>query len=386
MAPSIPLLSPRLPEHYTVVWLCALPEIELTPALMMLDNRHEKPEPAHWLNNSDENYYFYGDLNGHNVVIAPMPFDQPGKVSAQTLVAPLSSSFPKLRIYLFVGIGGGVPRCPSPSDATDDIRLGDVVIGCAENRAPAVVAYDYARFRKRDDRDLLANMDNPHRLLINHLTPFLIEPVLGDRPGFDKNLKKLKDELGIQHPGLENDILFAADYEHTEGQGENDPRCEACDRSRLVQRVARQTTKAIFHKGTILSGDFIMMNAQDRDLLSRMYHDAKVFEMEAAGIMATTHCLVIRGVSDYSDSHKSPTWKRYAAATAACFAGELLYEIQPQTITDLGYDQTHLAAPSDIHNNERLKSQRDPQLLLKDSEWTPLEEDENATVEYQSMT
>ncbi|KAL8878667.1 MAG: hypothetical protein Q9198_003574 [Flavoplaca austrocitrina] len=228
---------------------------------MMLDHHHEKPEPDQWLNDSDNNYYFYGDLNGHNVVIAPMPVAQPGKVSAQMLVAPLSSSFPRIRIALFVGIGGGVPRCPSPLDAIDDIRLGDVVIGWADPGVPAVVEYDYARFRNKDDLDLLAIVDNPNRTLITHLTPFLSNRVLGDRPGFDKNLKRLKDEPGYQHPGLENDILLAADYKHNKVQGEKDPRCEACDKSRVVQREARQTTKAIFHWGTILSGDLVMMNA-----------------------------------------------------------------------------------------------------------------------------
>ena len=356
--------------------------------MMMLDHYHEKPKPDQWLNDSDNNYYFYGDLNGHNVVIAPMPVAQPGKVSAQMLVAPLSSSFPKIRIALFVGIGGGVPRCPSPVDAMDDIRLGDVVIGWADPGVPAVVEYDSARFRSIDDRDLLAIVENPNRTLITHLTPFLSNRVLGDRPGFDKNLKRLKDEPGYQHPGLENDILFAADYKHTKVQGEEDPRCEACDKSRVVERAARETTKAIFHRGTILSGDLVMMNAQDRDILSRKYHDAKVFEMEAAAIMATTHCLVVRGVSDYSDSHKSPRWKKYAAATAACFARELLCEIRAKAITDLPHDQSPLAPPSNVDNNEGLEALRDAQLLRKDSQWSHLEENENenAIVKYQSMT
>lgn len=388
MASSVEKLPSRLPDDYTVVWLCALPDIELTPALMMLDHQHERPKNNQWLNDSDRNYYDYGDMKGHNVVIASMPHAQPGKRSAQMLVAPLSSSFPRMKITLFVGIGGGVPRSPSPSDAKDDIRLGDVVLGYAEAGVSAVVEYDYARFRNRGNVDLLGITDSPDRTLINHLTPFLRNRVLGDRPGFGENLKRLKYEPGYQHPGLENDILFAADYEHIEVQGEKDPRCEACDKSRLVERAARQTTKATLHLGTILSSGSVMMNAQDRDLLSRMYHDAKVFEMEAAAIMAATHCLVVRGVSDYADSHKSPDWKKYAAGIAACFGRELLGEIRGKLTTDPPHGQSPLAPTSNVHNNAGLEAQRDAQLLLKDSQWSRLEENENenAIAEYQSMT
>ena len=48
------------------------------------------------------------------------------------------------------------------------------------------------------------------------------------------------------------------------------------------------------------------------------------FEMEAAGLMNDFPCLVIRGICDYSDSHKNKRWQRYAAATAAAYAKELL--------------------------------------------------------------
>ncbi|CAH0017225.1 unnamed protein product, partial [Clonostachys rhizophaga] len=50
--------------------------------------------------------------------------------------------------------------------------------------------------------------------------------------------------------------------------------------------------------------------------------------MEAAGLMDIRPCLPIRGICDYSDSHKNKEWQRYAAATAAAYAGELL-EVLP---------------------------------------------------------
>jgi hypothetical protein len=48
------------------------------------------------------------------------------------------------------------------------------------------------------------------------------------------------------------------------------------------------------------------------------------FEMEAAGLMDNFPCLVVRGISDYADTHKNKQWQDYAAATAAAYAKELL--------------------------------------------------------------
>ena len=59
------------------------------------------------------------------------------------------------------------------------------------------------------------------------------------------------------------------------------------------------------------------------------------FEMEAAGLMDTFPCVVIRGVCDYADSHKNKRWQRYAAATAACYCKELLGMVDQQGMTVL---------------------------------------------------
>ncbi|KAL8709779.1 MAG: hypothetical protein Q9220_005565 [cf. Caloplaca sp. 1 TL-2023] len=313
---------------------------------MMLDNHHNKP--TKWENSSDfANFCYYGDMNGYNVVIACMPLDHPGKSSAQSLVFPLRRTFPRLRFVLLVGIGGGVPRNPSPLTAIDDIRLGDVVIGWAEPGIPAVVEYDYARFRDGDDREPLGILNGPDRALIAHLTPFLGNRVLGDRLGFRKNMERLTNDF--QHPGLENDILFAANYKHPKVPGQVYGTCEDCDSSKVVDRAPRLKPKPVFHRGTIMSGDSVITNAQDRDALSRHYHDSKVIEMEAAGVMTTLHPLVIKGVSNYADSHKSPRWKKYAAATAAAFARELLYEIRATPISDF---------PSRHHHGLRVRSKQ----------------------------
>ncbi|KAF6824962.1 G-protein beta WD-40 repeats containing [Colletotrichum plurivorum] len=56
------------------------------------------------------------------------------------------------------------------------------------------------------------------------------------------------------------------------------------------------------------------------------------FEMEAAGLMNHFPCLVIRGICDYSDSHKNKGWQGYAAMTAAAYAKALVCRVQQTSL------------------------------------------------------
>lgn len=161
-------------EDYTVAWLCALPLSEALAARNMLDEEHERLR----LDGNDDNTYSYGSINGHNVVIACMPPGQPGKVSASRLVQYMPISFPNLRIQLFVGIGGGIPCYPPSKDATNDIHLGDVVVGWpGETGAPAVVQYDL--IRSSEVKQLISVMDKPHRRLLSALGTMLTDQAQG---------------------------------------------------------------------------------------------------------------------------------------------------------------------------------------------------------------
>ena len=50
------------------------------------------------------------------------------------------------------------------------------------------------------------------------------------------------------------------------------------------------------------------------------------------GVIQSHPCLVIRGICDYSDSHKNKRWQSYAAATAAAYAKELLLSMTPAAV------------------------------------------------------
>jgi nucleoside phosphorylase len=70
------------------------------------------------------------------------------------------------------------------------------------------------------------------------------------------------------------------------------------------------------------------------------------FEMEAAGLMNSFPCLVIRGICDYADSHKNKRWQPYAAATAAVCAKEVLSAIPPAEVVKARTVDETIAATS----------------------------------------
>ncbi|EWY85857.1 hypothetical protein FOYG_12956 [Fusarium oxysporum NRRL 32931] len=54
--------------------------------------------------------------------------------------------------------------------------------------------------------------------------------------------------------------------------------------------------------------------------------------MEVAGLMNYFLCLVIRGICDYSDSHKNKEWQGFAVMMAAAYAKDLLRQIPPNKV------------------------------------------------------
>lgn len=126
----------------------------------------------------------------------------------------------------------------------------------------------------------------------------------------------------FQHQGAEQDRLFKADYEHLKPNAD----CKSCDGTQLVSREPRQSTAPVIHYGLIASANQVMRHGATRERIRREL-GIRCFEMEAAGLMDNFPCLVIRGICDYSDSHKNKRWQPHAAAAAAAYAKELILSI-----------------------------------------------------------
>lgn len=291
-------------DEYTVAWICALP-IELTAARAMLDEIHE-PLPIHIC---DSNTYTLGRIRGHNIVIACLPIDRYGTVNATNIVTNMKQTFNSIRVGLIVGIGGGVPSGPET-----DIRLGDIVVGTR------VMQVDLGKIIGDGQLEHTGVPRFPDQILakaVSHLRAKHVE-----KPSRIPSVlqQKLKG-CGYGRP-KSLDRLFHGMYQHTHPQ-EN---CDQYDNSKTIKRRIRSSDDPVIHYGAIASGSQVVKSSAFRDKVAR---ELKVicFEMEAAGLMDILPCLPIRGICDYSDSHKSKEWQKYAAATAAAYATELLQEL-----------------------------------------------------------
>ncbi|KAJ5948554.1 hypothetical protein N7454_001861 [Penicillium verhagenii] len=337
---------------YTVGWVCALPQTELVAAGAMLDEEHPVLQAA---DPNDINSYLLGRVGDHNVVIACLPAEQTGKVSAATVAKDMVRSFPAIRFGLMVGIGGGAPFYGSlyqdridSSDSEDesesedadeiqDIRLGDVVISQHSKSSEAVIQYDFGK-SIQEEQFIRAGgqLNKPPGIVLNAISMLqgqharkghkiceLMSKMLSENPRMEKKFK---------HPGSAKDVLFSSATSHLEGK-----KCESCrgpENVNVVKRNKRSDATPRIHYGTIGSADQVMKDALLRDRWAEQ-EKTKCFEMEAAGLMDTLPCLVIRGICDYADSHKNKIWQPYAAAVAAAYAKELLLVIPGQGVINL---------------------------------------------------
>jgi len=294
-------------NDYTVGWICALP-IELAAAAELLDEEFEDlPEDT-----NDTNVYTFGRVGDHKVVVACLPAGQTGTNSAAAVAIQMKSKFTSIRFALMVGVGGGVPS------AGLDIRLGDVVISQSYMQHGGVVQYDFGKTGAGGQFTRTGSLNTPPTALLNALAKLQSNRYRG-RSSLPTHLSVFDRLPQFSREKAGPDILFKSTYNHTGGAT-----CEECSREWLVERAPRTTEEVVIHYGTIASGNQVMKDGVTRDRLSSELGGVLCFEMEAAGLMNSFPCLVIRGICDYADSHKNKGWQPYAAATAAACAKELL--------------------------------------------------------------
>ncbi|KAH7308547.1 hypothetical protein B0I35DRAFT_442174 [Stachybotrys elegans] len=304
-------------DKYKVAWICPL-EVEQIAAMEMLDEEHEAlPQST-----ADHNVYSLGSINGHNVVIAGLY--QPGNCPAATVVAQMRMTFPNLRFGLLVGIGGGVPV------QTDSgmIRLGHVVVSKPAGEHSGAVQYDHGK-AKDGQFQRTGALAPPPAVLLNAAQALAVrrarmadDPVKLNVGRINTSLRNLRR---YQFPGVDNDHLYPPHYSHLRsgtacGEG-------GCDPSQRIHRADDDDdTYVVVHRGTIASGELVVKTARLRDTLAQQY-GLLCFEMEAAGALSEFPCMVIRGISDYCDSHKNDQWHGYAAAVAAAYARQLFFHM-----------------------------------------------------------
>ncbi|GFG17472.1 probable serine/threonine-protein kinase PkwA [Aspergillus lentulus] len=254
-----------------------------------------------------------------------------GTSSAARVAENMMHSFPNIRIGLMVGIGGGAP---SPNH---DIRLGNIVVSVPYNGRGGVVQYDFGKTIQGQSFQPTGFLDQPPtvlRVAVNglrsryemdgHRLEEAVNKVLVRKPRLRKRYVR---------PDLKSDRLYHSHVVHPLESGATCTINCGDDPSSLAFRNPRSQDEdnPAIHYGLIASANQLMKDALIRD---RVVAEKGVlcFEKEAAGLMNHFPCIVIRGICDYSDSHKNEEWQGYAAMTAAAYANDILSRIISQDV------------------------------------------------------
>ncbi|KAJ5802641.1 uncharacterized protein N7503_005091 [Penicillium pulvis] len=315
------------PKIYTVGWICAI-TTEYVAAQAFLDEEHEGPEylPAH-----NKNDYTLGRVGRHNVVISVLPLGSYGTTSAARVAEDMLHSFPNVRIGLMVGIGGGAP---SPNH---DIRLGDVVVSIPSNDRGGVFQHDFGKTIQGQSFQLTGFLDQPPLILL--------AAVNGLRARYESEGNRLEEAVNMalekkprlqklyKRPAQESDRLYQSHIVHPTDKRATCATYCGNDLTNLISRDPRSKDEdnPAIHYGLIASSNQLIKDASVRDRLATE-RGVLCFEMEAAGLMNHFPCLVIRGICDYSDSHKNKEWQGFAAMVAAAYAKDLLCRIVPRNV------------------------------------------------------
>ncbi|GKT92457.1 ankyrin repeat protein [Colletotrichum tofieldiae] len=315
------------PQDYTVGWICAI-TTEFVAAQAFLDERHDGPREV---SHNDSNNYALGKLGNHNVVIAVLPDGEYGIASAAVVAGDMLHSFPNIRLGLMVGIGGGAPS------QKHDIRLGDIVVSSPRDGKGGVLQYDFGKTIQNQSFLETGFLNQPPKVLRTavgglkamyeangHQLDEDVKRVIGKKPRLRKKYSR---------PPPRSDRLYKSDIVHAQDTEEGCIELCGDDSTHLVPRRERDEDEdsPAVHYGLIASANQLMKDALIRDRLAAE-KDVLCFEMEAAGLMNHFPCLVIRGICDYSDSHKNKGWQGFAAMVAAAYAKDLLRQIPPNKI------------------------------------------------------
>ncbi|KAL9631987.1 MAG: hypothetical protein Q9204_003984 [Flavoplaca sp. TL-2023a] len=325
---------------YTIGWIAPMP-IEFSPALALLD----RLTTLHVVD--DSNIYKAGRIGNHDVVMVVL-----GKIGLGQIpdvARSMHKSFRHLKHLLLVGLGGGRPDYAFG----EQMVLGDVVVGLqvehldCGRRTPNGFEFNHQQtYSPTPDLQIAVNTLRSMHSLHGTRIPQALQRIR------EKLRRTIRDNP--EDPGPDADHLFDPDYHHKDKA----ELCESCcnpGRSKSRQdrgpKAYRDKDSPLAHYGTIGSGNSLVVGSKEREHLYEEFGTI-CFEMEAAALM-DYRCLVIRGISDYSDSHKNKAWQPYAAATAAAYARELVLQL-PASVHDVNNDRFQALT---INNEEPSTSQ-----------------------------
>ncbi|KAL6835285.1 nucleoside phosphorylase domain-containing protein [Trichoderma camerunense] len=315
-------------DSYTVAWITTT-MISSLAARRIFDDNHEISGPNV---PGDFNAYHFGRMGKHNVVVCYLPQgDESTSATVKKGVDNMLGIFHGIRVAVLVGIGGGVP-----SDQ-HDIRLGDVVVSGIGSALPGLVRYDYD-ITVREKTFHLSQSNIPASPAIGEAVEDLRIRYLDTTNRLASRALYVIDQFPVQgknnpcaRPDQKTDKLYKPHHKHP---GDVASCSLACGDSSagLVERSPRVGGKEnpVVHYGLIASSNRPMKDALIRDKLA-LEKKVLCFENEAAVMISIFPSFVIKGISDYADTHCNDLslWKGYATAAASAYAKDFLYVLSP---------------------------------------------------------
>ncbi|KAL4974912.1 hypothetical protein BDW66DRAFT_79394 [Aspergillus desertorum] len=334
-------MRPKSRNDIAIAVICALP-LEADAVVALFDEQYDRLGKYYGKQRGDENLYINGRIGKHDVVLCLMP--RMGKQCAADVASSLKVSYTGIELALVVGICGGAP----PPPKYQEIFLGDVII------SDSVIEYDFGRQypggfqRKTGVKDTLDRLGREIRTLLNGLHAENARCELQNQTQQYLHILQQRSAKWC-HPGV-SDILFKPSYLHKHyshaspagcsclGSDSSDQICEEalgndcdnlnCDKGQQIRcREISEGNPTSIYIGPVAS-DTIIESGQHRDEIVRK-ENVIGFEMEGAGVWDNVPCIIIKGVSNYADGHKSKSWQTYAAATGASAAKAFLEFLGP---------------------------------------------------------
>ncbi|KAL7794257.1 nucleoside phosphorylase domain-containing protein [Trichoderma ceciliae] len=302
-------LRPSRRDEYEIAIVCAL-ALEYDGVSLLFDQFRDQDGDSYGRAVGDLNTYTTGRIGKFNVVLALLAHT--GKANAASAVAGMRSSYACLRLVLLVGICGGVPQL-----GQDEILLGDVVI------SKSVVQYD---FHKQYPDDIVRK----NTFEDNLSKPLGLERLHERTAYFLRQLQQARQSYN--YPGTAEDKLLDSTYRHKHRasrtcvcrkSGQLELEHDLTKKRELENAKDSKAQEPAIHFGAIASGDTVMKSDAHRDEISRE-ENVIAFETEGAGAWEEMPCIIVKGVCNYADCHKSDKWMRFAAATSASAAKAVL--------------------------------------------------------------
>lgn len=201
---------PHSREGFQIAIICALP-LECDAVSLLFDQFWDEDE-SYGRAHGDTNTYIFGRMGRRNVVLALLP--NGGTVSTATAAKKFQLSYPNLQLAFRVGICSGVPR-----NEGDEVHLGDVVI------SKSVVQYKLGIHHFQTPmiidivNDSLREPNKSTRSLVAYFETEFTRGLLQQRAfSYLKDLQNAavtkRRRQNYQYPGIHNDKLFIAAYQH----------------------------------------------------------------------------------------------------------------------------------------------------------------------------